>query len=67
MKKIIALLLVIVMLLSLTACGGGEPDPNAGVYQGVRGEMDGIVLTMEELYPGESYLELKDGGKADLV
>ena len=67
MKKIIALLLVIVMLLSLTACGGGEPDPNAGIYQGIRGEMDGIVLTMEELYPGESYLELKSGGKANLV
>lgn len=67
MKKILALLLTVVMLLSLAACGGGEPDPNAGVYQGVRGEMDGIVLTMEELYPGESYLELKDGGKADLV
>lgn len=66
MKKIIALLLAALMLLSLAACGG-EPDPNAGVYQGVRGEMDGIVLTMDELYPGESYLELKNGGKADLV
>lgn len=67
MKKIIALLLAVVMLLSLAACGGGEPDPNAGIYQGIRGEMDGIVLTMEELYPGESYLELKNGGKAELV
>lgn len=67
MKKIIAFLMAVAMLLSLAACGGGEPDPNCGVYQGIRGEMDGIVLTMEELYPGESYLELKSGGKADLV
>lgn len=67
MKKIIALLLAVVMLLCLAACGGGEPDPNAGIYLGIRGEMDGIVLTMEELYPGESYLELKNGGKAELV
>lgn len=67
MKKITALLLAVVMLLSLAACGGGEPDPNAGIYQGIRGEMDGIVLTMEELFPGESYLELKNGGKAELV
>lgn len=67
MKKFIAILMVAVMLLSLVACGGGEPDPNCGVYQGIRGEMDGIVLTMDELYPGESYLELKSGGKADLV
>ena len=67
MKKFLAILMVAVMLLSLAACGGGEPDPNCGVYQGIRGEMDGIVLTMDELYPGESYLELKSGGKADLV
>jgi hypothetical protein len=66
MKKIIALLLAVVMLLSLAACGG-EPDPNAGKYLGVRGEMNGVILTMEELYPGESYLELKDGGKGKLV
>ena len=35
MKKIVAILLTIAMLLSLSACGGGEPDPNAGKYQGV--------------------------------
>ena len=28
MKKRIAILLTIVMLLSLAACGGGEPEPN---------------------------------------
>lgn len=67
MKKILALLLTVAMLLTLAACGGGEPDPNAGMYLGVSGEMSGITLTMEELFPGESYLELKNGGKADLV
>ena len=67
MKKILTLLLSVAMLLTLAACGGGEPDPNAGMYLGVSGEMSGITLTMEELFPGESYLELKDGGKADLV
>lgn len=68
MKKIFAILLALAMLLSLAACGGGsKDDPNLGKYIGIQGEMDGIVLTMEELYPGESYLELKSGGKAALV
>jgi len=35
MKKTIAMLLALVMLLALTACGStAEPDPNAGEYVG---------------------------------
>lgn len=67
MKKFLASLLAVVMLLTLTACGGGEPDPNAGKYLGVSCEVMGTVMTMEEVYDGENYLELKNGGKAELV
>ena len=69
MKKIIALLLAMAMLLSLAACGSGskEQDPNLGKYMGVKGEMEGFSMSMEELFPGETYLELKSGGKVDLV
>jgi len=66
MKKILALLLTVAMLLTFAACGK-EEDPNVGIYEGVSGEKDGVTLTMEELYPGESYLELENGGKAVLV
>ena len=34
-SRLLALLLVALLALSLAACGGGEPDPNAGKYQGV--------------------------------
>ena len=34
---------------------------------GVKGELDGFSMSMEDLFPGETYLELKSGGKADLV
>lgn len=68
MKKILAILLCLAMLLSLAACGGEQKDdPTLGKYIGIQGEMSGIVLTMEELYPGETYLELKSGGKAVLM
>ena len=66
MKKILVVLLTVAMLLSFTACSK-LTNPNAGIYEGVSGEKDGVTLTMEELYPGESYLELKNGGKAVLV
>ena len=73
MKRLLAVLLMLSICLGLCACGGdkggsiADADPNLGKYIGIQGEMDGIVLTMEELYPGDSYLELKKGGKAALV
>ena len=67
MKKIIAILLAIAMLLSLAACGGGEPDPNAGKYQGISAKALGMTMEMSEVYPGETWVELKSGGKGTVM
>lgn len=78
MKKFLALLLAVVMLLCMTACGqqdsrddrddrDDEPNPNAGKYLGVSCEVMGSVMDINEVYPGDNYLELKDNGKANLV
>ena len=67
MKKIIAILLSIAMLLSLAACGGGEPDPNAGKYQGVSAKALGMTMAMSEAYPGETWVELQSGGKGTVM
>ena len=67
MKKIIAILLSIAMLLSLAACGGGEPDPNAGKYQGISAKALGMTMDMSEVYPGETWVELKSGGKGTVM
>ena len=66
MKKIIAILLTIVMLLPLAACGG-ESDPNAGKYQGISAKALGITMDMSEVYPGETWVELKSGGKGTVM
>ena len=67
MKKIVAILLTIAMLLSLSACGGGEPDPNAGKYQGISAKALGMTMAMSEVYPGETWVELKSGGKGTVM
>ena len=67
MKKIIAILLSIAMLLSLAACGGGEPDPNAGKYQGISAKALGMTMAMSEVYPGETWVELQSGGKGTVM
>ena len=56
MKKIMALLLTLAMLLSLAACGGN--DPNAGTYNAVSCKALGISLDCEG-----DWLELKGNGK----
>ena len=63
MKKIIALLLTLAMLLSLAACGSSEPDPNAGIYYGTVGTYSGFSMPVEKLFEGGCSLELKNGGK----
>ena len=67
MKKIISILLTLGLLLSLAACGGGEPDPNAGKYQGISAKALGLTMDMSEVYPGETWVELKSGGKGTVM
>ena len=68
MKKIMALLLTLAMLLSLAACGGSaEEDPNAGKYLGTTAKALGMTMEMSEVYPGETWVELKSGGKGTIM
>ena len=67
MKKIVAILLTIAMLLSLAACDGGEPDPNTGNYLGISAKALGMTMAMSEVYPGETWVELQSGGKGTVM
>ena len=71
MKKIVSLALVLIMALSLTACGdqggGTSADPTLGKYIGMEFSGDGSNwLLLDEVFDeGESYIELKSGGKGE--
>ena len=68
MKRILAILLTLTMLLSLAACGGSaEEDPNAGKYLGTTAKALGMTMEMSEVYPGETWVELKSGGKGTIM
>ena len=68
MKKLLAILLTLAMLLSLAACGGStEEDPNAGKYIGVSAALGGFSMPMSDIYPGETWIELKSGGKGAIM
>lgn len=59
MKKLLLILLTLIMLFSLAACGGS--NPNAGVYHAVSCTALGFEMDCEG-----DYLELKGNGKGEL-
>ena len=68
MKKILAVLLTAVMVLSLAACGGtGGADPNEGVYKATSGEYGGISINIDKVFDGGVTLQLKSGDRAVLT
>ncbi len=66
MKRFVSLILVLMLILALAACGG-EPDPNAGLYEATTAEYAGFSLEVSSLYESGLSLELKDGGRAILT
>lgn len=69
MKKHLALLLSLCMLLALVACGGGSEaadDPNLGLYEAATAEMWGIEIEVGDLYENGFTLELKAKGKCTI-
>lgn len=57
MKRIVALMLVLMLALSLCACGG-EPDPREGMYTAVSVENSGFTFDVED-----EWAEIKGGGR----
>ena len=69
MKKAVSITLSLILLVSLTACGGNEKndDPNLGLYECTAVELMGISMAPEDLMSGETSLELKAGGKGTAI
>ena len=68
MKKIIALLVAVLLLFSLAACGGkvDSSDPNQGLWKAKSGEMMGLSMEVEDFF-GEGFtIELQSNGKCAL-
>lgn len=66
-RKILAVALVALLLLTAAACGSKEPDPHVGVYHAYTAEMMGFTIGVKEVYPDGFTIELKDGGKVVLT
>ncbi|MDI9472171.1 MAG: hypothetical protein GX260_04190 [Tissierellia bacterium] len=65
MKRMMAILLAVSILLGLSACGGGLKESYMGTYRAYSGEMFGITMTADELFGGEDKftLELRSSEK----
>ena len=69
MKKTWMVLLAIIIMLPLAACGGGgdSDDPNLGLYTCIEAEYMGMTISVEDLAAdGDITIELKSGGKGEL-
>ncbi|MDL2214256.1 DUF5640 domain-containing protein [Clostridia bacterium OttesenSCG-928-O13] len=64
MKKVVSILLALVLVIGLAACGGGKSDdPNVGMWNAVSASMMGIDMEIDELFESGVTLELKANGK----
>ena len=67
MKKMIAMLLAVVMILSLCACSGKEYDEALlGVYTCYEIEAIGYAMSPDEVWSDTCTIELKQGGKGSM-
>ncbi|MDL2235953.1 hypothetical protein LJC07_07420 [Christensenellaceae bacterium OttesenSCG-928-L17] len=68
MKKGISILLALMLVFSLAACGGGgkSDDPNVGKWNAVSASMLGLDMGIADLFEGGVTLELKSNGKFTL-
>ena len=68
MKRTISLLLTFVLILSLTACGGGNvraDDKYFGAYKAISASAMGISMSADSM--PEFAFELKEGGKGSMT
>ena len=69
MKKTLMVLLAIMIMIPLAACGGGgdSDDPNLGTYICTEAEYMGITIGVDDLgVDGDITIELKSNGKGKL-
>ncbi len=63
-QKFLTLLMTGVLIAGmLTGCGKADPDPNSGVYEGVKATMMGMTMDVSEVYENGVTFDLQDGGK----
>lgn len=65
MKKIPALLLALLLLLSLAACGSKEDESLYGTWDLYAMDYEGSVLLSDDLMDGDYFITLSKGGNAD--
>jgi len=71
MKKLTALFLIALLLVSFTGCGGSgdtqADDPNLGVYTAIRAGNGPIEFNVADLYETGFVVELKAKGKCEIT
>lgn len=71
MKKLLAIILALCMMLSLCACNEKESEEKKeeylGLYEGVSVVLFGENVDMSEVYDGVNSIELKSGGKCEIT
>lgn len=70
MKKVTAVILILMILISLVACGGkadNKVDPNLGMWKAISATLEGETMEAKELFDEGVLLELKAKGKYILI